>query len=519
MAVQIIHKNSSVAGKPVSSSQISYGELAINYNENGPFLQVRASDDEIWSVGGVTIGTDAPGSPLEGAFWYNEGTGQLMLFANGGWRVIGSGGGGGGGSGAVNQLFGGQGIDINPTAGTGNVTINVDHGDGLGIASGKLVVVLEGGPDDGLNFDSGELYVTPATSSALGGVKVGSGLDVNAGGTISVSAGAGGAVTGITGGDGIEVTGSAPSPTVEVDLDADANRVGLEFAVDKLRARLASETQVGSIKVGDGLNISGGDTLNVDDGIISGMQYKGTVDLRAAKSNTNPAPNANVKRGWTYVHESSSGAGAMDASWQTATGETDNVSNGDLVIASADNPGNGEWTLISTSGTNFWSRDTSGDAFLEPATTGDDIFTSGDLRIGDSATSPHFLVDGNSDGDLTSDGSATFNSTGGDKDFVVNGENVNNMLVVDASADAVGVGTSTPASLLTVSDNDTTAYDATASDAQDSGGATLTVHNRANTQNGFSQLVLRQRSSSTTDCRLVAIGGSSAELAYVVNAD
>ena len=68
MAVQIIHKNSSVAGKPVSSSQIAYGELAINYNENGPFLQVRASDDEIWSVGGVTIGTDAPGSPLEGAF-------------------------------------------------------------------------------------------------------------------------------------------------------------------------------------------------------------------------------------------------------------------------------------------------------------------------------------------------------------------------------------------------------------------------------------------------------------------
>ena len=386
MAVQIIHKNSSVAGKPVSSSQIAYGELAINYNENGPFLQVRASDDEIWSVGGVTIGTDAPGSPLEGAFWYNEGTGQLFLFANGGWRALGSGGGGGGGSGAVDQLIGGNAIDINPTGGTGTVTLNVDYSDGLGLASGQLVVSLEGGTDDGLEFDGGDLKVSVATASALGGVKVGSGLDVNSSGTISVSAGAGGAVTGITEGNGISVTGSAPSPVVAVDLDSDATRVGLQFDGNELQARLATETQVGSIKVGEGLNISGGDTLNVDEGIITGMQYKGTVDLRAAKSNTNPAPNADVKRGWTYVHESSSGAGAMDASWQTATGESVNVSNGDLVIASADNPGNGDWTLIQTSGTNFWSRDTSGTAFLEPATSGDNIFTTGDVNVGGTAT-------------------------------------------------------------------------------------------------------------------------------------
>ena len=448
MAVQIIHKNSSVAGKPVSSSQISYGELAINYNENGPFLQVRASDDEVWSVGGVTIGNDAPGSPLEGAFWYNEGTAQLFLFANGGWRSLGS-GGSSGGSGAVDQLIGGNGIDINPTGGTGTVTLNVDHSNGLGISSGQLVVALEGGTDDGLEFDGGELKVSVATASALGGVKVGSGLSVTGTGEISVNAGAGGAVTGITGGDGIAVSGSAPSPVVAVDLDTDANRVGLEIDSDLLRARLASETQVGSIKVGDGLNISGGDTLNVDESIINGMQFEGSVDLRAAKSNTNPAPNANVKRGFTYVHENST-AGAMSATWQTATGESVSVSTGDLVIAQKDNPGDGEWTLITTSGTNFWNRDTSGDAFLEPTTAGDDIFTSGDLRIGDSATSPHFLVNGGSDGDLISDGSAIFNAGNGNKDFRVDGQTNDNVLFVDASAENVGIGTNAPAARLDV---------------------------------------------------------------------
>ena len=407
MTVQIIHKNSSVSGKSVSSSQIAYGELAINYNENGPYLQVRASDDEVWSVGGVTVSSDAPGSPLEGAFWFNSDSNKLLIRADGAWHNVGTGGGGGGGAGAVDQIIGGNGITVDPTSGEGTVTINVDQGAGLEFDGSTLRVHLDGDANRvGLEFagsNSDELRVRIASTTQVGSVKI----------------------------------------------DSDANRAGVEMSGDDLRAILASETQVGSIKVGEGLNITGGDTLNVDEGIINGMQFEGSVDLRAAKSNTNPAVNNTIKRGYTYIHENDA-AGAMDASWQTATGESVNVSTGDLLIAQEDDPGDGEWTLITTSGTNFWNRDTSGDVYLEPATAGDDIFTSGDLRIGDAATTPHFLVDG-SDGDVTSDGGAHFNvaqATGGD--FRVDGENDANMLFVDASEDSVGIGTGTPQGTLEV---------------------------------------------------------------------
>jgi len=72
--------------------------------------------------------------------------------------------GGGGGSG-VSQIVAGTGISISPTGGTGAVTINATGG--------------------------GSYTLPPATSSVLGGVKIGSGINVTPDGTISAAPGAG----------------------------------------------------------------------------------------------------------------------------------------------------------------------------------------------------------------------------------------------------------------------------------------------------------------------------------------
>ena len=54
-------------------------------------------------------------------------------------------------------------------------------------------------------------------------------------------------------------------------------------------------------------------------------------------------------------------------------------------------------------------------------------------------------------GSTDANGSTTFNYNGVDIDFIVNGENITNLIKVDASTDRVGIGTDTPANRLQVS--------------------------------------------------------------------
>ena len=54
-------------------------------------------------------------------------------------------------------------------------------------------------------------------------------------------------------------------------------------------------------------------------------------------------------------------------------------------------------------------------------------------------------------GSTDANGSTTFNYNGVDIDFIVNGENINNLIKVDASTDRVGIGTGSPANRLQVS--------------------------------------------------------------------
>ena len=54
-------------------------------------------------------------------------------------------------------------------------------------------------------------------------------------------------------------------------------------------------------------------------------------------------------------------------------------------------------------------------------------------------------------GSTDANGSTTFNYNGVDIDFIVNGENINNLIKVDASTDRVGIGTGSPANKLQIS--------------------------------------------------------------------
>ena len=398
MAVQIIHKNSAVKDKSVTAAQISYGELAINYDSTGPYLQAKADDNTIWRVGGVTVDSDAPGSPLEGTFWFNTASDQLFLRADGAWHSVGS-GGGSGGSGDVDQLIGGDGIDIAPASGIGTVTITVDQGEGLKFTSGVLEVDLAGG-NDGLEMSGGRLKASVATTTTIGSVSAGTGLSVDGAGELTVDAAAAGAVTSITAGDGIDVaTPGGPSPTISVDLKSGVDG-GLRIDSTELALQSASTTQLGGIKVGNGLEITGGNVLNVEDGIIKGMAFQGDVDLTAAKGNTNPDADANVKRGYSYVNTAS---GAMSATWRTATGEgATSTAEGDLLIANKDNPSAaGDWTYVGTGGTQFWDRNTAsggifdGVNYLEPSTSGDAIYTAAGVGIGNSVADPNVILAGN----------------------------------------------------------------------------------------------------------------------------
>ena len=165
MAVKILHKRSAVEFKSATGAQLELGELALNYHESGPYLQCKDAAGEIVQLGGVYIGASAPGNELRGAWWLRDSDNTLFLYDGTKWVSIAGGGGGGGG---IISIIGGDGIEATEAA--GEVTVEVDlatNSHGLSIVGGKLQADI-------------------ATRSTLGTVKIGSGIDVDAAGEISV---------------------------------------------------------------------------------------------------------------------------------------------------------------------------------------------------------------------------------------------------------------------------------------------------------------------------------------------
>ena len=167
MAVKILHKRSAVEFKSATGAQLELGELALNYNESGPYLQCKDAAGEIAQLGGVYIGASAPGNELKGAWWLRDTDSTLFLYDGTRWVSI-AGGGGGGGTGDITEVIGGDGIKATELVGV--VTVEVD------LAADS----------HGLSIVGGKLQADIATTSSLGTVKIGDGIDVDASGEISV---------------------------------------------------------------------------------------------------------------------------------------------------------------------------------------------------------------------------------------------------------------------------------------------------------------------------------------------
>ena len=127
MATRLQNKNTPNKNQPVRSDHLGAGEIAINWHESGPFVQVKDREGSIVRVGGVIIQNDQPELAQKGAWWMSLSKNTLYLYTGSYWHPISGGGGdGSGGDG------GGGGIVV-PTPGDGALTIiNPTDGSVLG---------------------------------------------------------------------------------------------------------------------------------------------------------------------------------------------------------------------------------------------------------------------------------------------------------------------------------------------------------------------------------------------------
>ena len=156
MAVKILHKRSAVEFKNATGAQLEFGELGLNYNESGPYLQCKDTAGEIINLGGVFLTDntgDAPGNPLPGRLWLRGDT--LFIYDGNNWVEIA--GGGGGTPGAI-TIIGGDGINASTIGSTVTIVADIDKNKGLDFSSGEIVVKL----GSGLRFDAtGAIEVDP----------------------------------------------------------------------------------------------------------------------------------------------------------------------------------------------------------------------------------------------------------------------------------------------------------------------------------------------------------------------
>ena len=173
----------------------------------------------------------------------------------------------------------------------------------------------------------------------------------------------GGGITTIIGNNGIDASEIAGVVTLDVDLAGGDD--GLEFNVGKLKASVANASQLGSVKIGDAITVTGNGTITpriasasqtgivkIGDGIDVALDgtisvdipqtlvFRGSVDLNNPPTGQiSPDP---AQGGDAYV--ASVGANPVDNGWTGIGGES--AVAGDLVVFDGT-----EWELISTGGT------------------------------------------------------------------------------------------------------------------------------------------------------------------------
>jgi hypothetical protein len=270
----------------------------------------------------------------------------------------------------------------------------------------------------------------------------------------------GGGGTTITGGSGIELTGT-PASVVEVDLAE--TTPGLQFdANDDLQVIGNSVTQTGGTDVDpnitngpSNIQITGGANVTVTRNSANqltiaaaaatgGATFRGTVDVD--NDNTLPGttgqqnPNAvNVGDGFTV--ENNVAAASVTANWNTVLDNWDTpdgiINSGDVILcitaAAAGSPTNARYNLIRTGG-NINNLQQVTDA---GSNTNNSILLQDGTPVATTIR-------------LNADGSAVFNERGVDADFRVASDTNANMLFVDADVNRVGIGTAAPTQALGV---------------------------------------------------------------------
>jgi hypothetical protein len=146
----------------------------------------------------------------------------------------------------------------------------------------------------------------------------------------------GGGVVSIVGDEGIEATNNNGLVTLDVDLHGGDD--GLEIRDSKLKASVASASQLGSVKIGEGIDVDSTGTISVD--IPQTLNFRGSVDLNNPPTGQiNPNP---PELGDTYANTVL--ANPVDNGWTGIGGEVSQA--GDLVVWDGN-----EWEIIGTGGT------------------------------------------------------------------------------------------------------------------------------------------------------------------------
>ena len=83
MSLQIQLKKSAVSQKQPFPSDLAIGEIALNYNADGPFLTCKDTAGNIRKLTGVWVGTSAPSSPTAGDPWFDTTSTPVLKIYNG----------------------------------------------------------------------------------------------------------------------------------------------------------------------------------------------------------------------------------------------------------------------------------------------------------------------------------------------------------------------------------------------------------------------------------------------------
>ena len=264
-------KDKETDGKPKlpSASQVSYGELTMNYAEGVETLAIKNSSDNIVTFSNeVNVGTQTPANSSMAKIFINESDSSVQYHSSEGWKPLETGGGGDSGTVNVTQTTGTSTTLVmsqNAVTTELNKKANTNHTHTASQVTGLSSVATSGSYDDLSNKPTiPPAYTLPiASPTQLGGVRVGDGLEIDDSGVLNctIDPGSGtvswGNISGKPTFAKVATTGSYNDLT-------DKPTIPSQYVLP-----IASSSTLGGIKVGSGLSIAVDGTLSASGGGVA----------------------------------------------------------------------------------------------------------------------------------------------------------------------------------------------------------------------------------------------------------